>query len=274
VVISFLWHDLSFLAEREGLTVSTAGPASPAQVDSHSTAEYERCRLCPKKCGVNRVLHAHPTCGDHQLRVANSGISFGDEPSIRGSGTIMLSGCPLRCPSCHNPEMVASGTPTSVAELVKLMHELAANGANNIQILSPTVHFPALRVALGVIKRERFPLPIVLKSSGYESVEELKKLEGLVDIYLPDLKFGSCSAWGARAGVKDYFSVAREAIDEMIRQVGPLKTGPEGRAIRGVLVRHVLAPIPGPERAEILAFLGSLAEGVGTSVLDTFQVLE
>ena len=273
-MISFLWDDLAFLANRE---LSSSAPNASSYTPTSAMVpqeEYARCQMCPKKCGVNRVLHAHPTCGDYQLRVASAGLSFGDEPEIRGSGVIMLSGCPLRCPSCHNPEMVASGAPTTIKELEQIILGLANQGARNIQFLSPTVHFPALRVALKRLKAAGFPLPIVLKSSGYETVGELRKLRGLVDIYLPDLKFGGCSSWGARAGVKDYFAIAKLAVAEMILQVGALKFDECGRATRGVLVRHVLAPLPFEERAEILAFLRALPPGVGTSVLDTFQVLE
>lgn len=280
VHISFLWDDLRDLA---GLDPRPAplqdGPSwrAPYGALAMESAEYAECRLCPKACGFDRNAKAHPRCGDSLLRVSNSGLTLGDEPAIRGtrgSGAIMLAGCPLKCPSCHNPEMVATGTPTTGEAFLRICEDLLAQGAHNVQILSPTVHLPALRVALAALKLHGFPLPIVLKSSGFESVAELRKLEGLVDIYLPDLKFGSCSAWAVRAGVRSYFAVAKEAIDEMIRQVGPLQMDAAGLATSGVLVRHVEAPLPAGEKAELRAYLAGLSGRASVSFLDTFVNLE
>lgn len=186
----------------------------------------------------------------------------------------MLSGCPLKCPSCHNPEMVADGSAVSIGEFLSMVDDLSARGAHNIQILSPTVHLPALRVALAELKATYFPLPIILKSSGYESVEELVKLEGLVDVYLPDFKFGSCSQWSARAGVKNYFDVARRAITEMFRQTGPLQLDDDGTVLRGVMVRHLRAPLPRQERHEIESFLAGLPSSIGVSYSDNFISFE
>ncbi|MCM2322792.1 MAG: hypothetical protein NDJ90_05985 [Oligoflexia bacterium] len=284
VSISFLWSDLA-----DGLGVSAPaqvggcgfGEAPPAPVE-FPMEEYRVCRLCPKGCGFDRVSQAQPRCGDYQLRVATAGLTLGDEPEIRGtrgSGAIMLSGCPLRCPSCHNPEMVAEGVPYSLEAFVELAEGLAAEGAHNLQLLSPTVHLPALRVALALLRARGFPIPIALKSSGYESVSELRALEGLVDLYIPDLKFGPESDRAARAGMpllgdRSYFETARAAIAEMIHQVGPLVLDPAGLAVRGVLVRHVRAPLPATEREAILAYLDSLPAGVGRSILDNFVEFE
>jgi putative pyruvate formate lyase activating enzyme len=282
VHISFLWDDIASLA-RAGKELPQKHPAASA--NSHPRlpdlefpqSEYISCRLCPKQCGFNRHHLTHRSCGDSKLRVATYGLTQGDEPAIRGtrgSGAIMLSGCPLHCPSCHNPEMVRQGAETSIQDFIDICFSMRNDGAHNLQILSPTVHFPALRAALEHLKNSGFELPVIFKSSGYERVEELSKFDGLVDIYLPDLKFGTTSAWAARAGVKDYFTVAQAAIAEMIRQAGPLLTGPDGIATRGVLVRHVKAPLPEPEWREIDAFLSSLPPGVGVSVQNNFVSLE
>jgi putative pyruvate formate lyase activating enzyme len=170
--------------------------------------------------------------------------------------------------------MVASGEATDAAGFFAICDRLRKDGAHNIQILSPTVHLPALRVLLKVLKGTAFPLPIILKSSGFESVAELRKLEGLVDIYLPDLKFGSCSAWAVRAGVRNYFFVAREAIEEMIRQTGNLSTNEQGIALKGVLVRHVEAPLPAAEKREILDYLDSLKGRAAVFLNSHFTNLE
>jgi putative pyruvate formate lyase activating enzyme len=285
--ISFLWDDLKDLADAlsargEHGKIQRAKPRRDWTLPEASslpelTGEFLSCKLCPKSCGFNRVERKHPTCGDHLLRVSTFGVTFGDEPEIRGesgSGAIMLSGCPLTCPSCHNPEKVAHGVPTSIRDFLEICRELLLLGAENIQILSPTVHFPHLRVALKILKDNLFPIPIVLKSSGYESVEELQKLNGLVDIYLPDFKFGSCSQWSLQAGVKNYFSKAQIAVHEMIRQVGPIILDERGLAQRGVLIRHVEAPLPYEEKSEIKKFLMSLPPGVRVSYLNHFVSLE
>lgn len=275
VVVSFLWDDLSHLVGRK----APEKKESPFAVDApedFSSEEYRSCKLCPKACGFNRVEKVHPSCGDHQLRVANAGVSFGDEAPIRGergSAALMLSGCPLRCPSCHNPEMVQTlGDAYSLQDFLSLAWSFSE--AENLQILSPTVHLPKLREALIHLRRQNFPLPILFKSSGFESVEQLKKFEGLVDIYLPDFKFGSCSPWAKQAKAKDYFHHATLAVEEMIRQVGGFVRDSRGVGQRGVFVRHVLAPLPPPERQEILKYLKSLPEGVEVSILDNFQVLD
>jgi putative pyruvate formate lyase activating enzyme len=277
VHISFLWDDLRELAGL-GPAVGfepTAWTAPPGV--ALASPDYDECALCPKACGFDRFLARHPRCGDALLRVSNVGITLGDEPAIRGtrgSGAIMLAGCPLKCPSCHNPEKVADGVPTDATGFFGICEGLLRDGAHNIQILSPTVHFPALRTLLGELRRSGFPLPVVLKSSGYESISELRKLEGLVDVYLPDLKFGGCSSWAVRAGVRNYFSVAREAISEMIRQVGDLHLAPDGTAVRGVLVRHVEAPLPEAEKQEISAYLDSLRGQAAISRQAHFVSLE
>lgn len=286
VCVSFLWEGLRPLAEALGAAVPESAPApsaSPAPARSSRAAipfpldEYRACRLCPKRCGIDRVARRHPTCGDYRLRIATAGLTLGDEPEIRGhrgSGAIMLSGCPLRCPSCHNPEMVANGCPVTIEQFLDVAWDLRARGAHNLQLLSPTVHLPALGAALAALRREGFDLPIVLKSSGYEHVEAVRALDGLVDVYLPDLKFGPRSGTAQRAAARDYFEVACAAIVEMARQVGPLVVDGDGIAVRGLLVRHVMAPLPSEEREAVLSFLRKLPPGTRVSVTDNFVPLE
>ena len=284
--LSFLWDDLRGLpGALVADTLQNTGSLQPRpewhppllELSADHVRKYESCSLCPKECGFNRWKNAHPTCGDWKLRVSNSGITYGDEPEIRGqtgSGAIMLSGCPLKCPSCHNPEKVADGTPVSPLEFLEICKSLYDRGAENIQILSPTVHLAMLIPILTALKKNSFPIPIVFKSSGYENLEQLKALDGLVDVYLPDLKFGSCSLWSKRAGVRDYFEQTKAAISEMIKQTGALQLDSRGVAKRGVLVRHVEAPLPESEKAQILAFLSLLPEGVAVSIQNTFVSLE
>jgi putative pyruvate formate lyase activating enzyme len=267
VFISFLWDDLYSLTclEKETCDIRPVHWKIPEVLNFEDKTEYKKCSLCPKECGFDRVRYAHPSCGDSKLRVSNVGISFGDEPLVHGlggSGCIMLSGCPLTCPSCHNPEKVSHGKETTTLEFLRICQGLLENGAENIQILSPTVHIPVLINNLKILKEAKFPLPIIMKSSGYESVVQIKKFDGLVDFWLPDFKFGPCSEWGKKAGVSDYFEMAKESLKVMVEQVG----------IENVLVRHVLAPLPEREREIILDFLN--ASGLSFSLSDTFVVLE
>ncbi len=267
VFISFLWDDLYSLTgfEKGTCDIGSVSWQIPTHFNFEDKSEYKNCSLCPKQCGFDRIRYAHPSCGDSELRVSNVGISFGDEESIRGmggSGCIMLSGCPLTCPSCHNPEKVSHGKKTTTEEFLLISQGLLENGAENIQILSPTVHIPELIHILKILKESKFPLPIIMKSSGYESVEQIKRFDGLVDFWLPDFKFGPCSDWGKKAGVKDYFEQAKESLKAMVKQVGS----------DNVLVRHVLAPLPTHERETILTFLRG--SGLQLSVSDTFVELE
>lgn len=267
VFISFLWDDLYPLTgiEKSAPALQSSIWQIPTVPNFSDNSEYQNCFLCPKECGFNRNRYSHPSCGDSAFRVSNVGISFGDEDSIRGmggSGCIMLSGCPLTCPSCHNPEKVAHGKKTSTMEFLAICQGLLENGAENIQILSPTVHIPALVYNLRILKEAKFPLPIIMKSSGYESVDQLKRFVGLVDFWLPDFKFGPCSEWGKKAGVNDYFEQAKISLKAMAEIVG----------IHNLLVRHVLAPLPKPEREAILEYLES--SDLNYSISDSFVELE
>ncbi|MBI5528422.1 MAG: hypothetical protein HY897_18985 [Deltaproteobacteria bacterium] len=208
--------------------------------------------------------------------MATWGLVHGDERPIsgdRGSGAIMFSGCPLRCPSCHNPEMVAAGVRVTPNRLAAMAWDLRKRGAENLQLLSPTVHIPALARVLRHLRGCGFDIPVVFKSSGYESVNELRKFEGLVDVYLPDVKFGPRSRWAESAGAADYFDEMRRAVEEMYRQTGPLALSPRGTAVRGVLVRCVPAPLPSRERGTIERFLRTLPKGIHVSHTAVFDRL-
>jgi putative pyruvate formate lyase activating enzyme len=233
--------------------------------------------MCPAVCGFDRTVSDHPRCGGTGLRVATWGISLGDEPALSacgGSGVMMLSGCPLRCPSCHNPEMVEGGGDTGAGRFMEMAWSLLEQGAGNLQILSPTVHMPKLRHLLAGLRSEGYGIPVVLKSSGYESVAMLRQLEGLVDVYVPDFKYGRRSRRAAAAGAADYYERAREAIGEMFRQTGKAGYSPKGMIVRGVMVRHVRAPMPVSERESIRKFLDGVPEGVAVSTSDTFDILD
>jgi putative pyruvate formate lyase activating enzyme len=240
ILISFFGPELLHLVNRSidfGSDRTWCLPADYEKLD-HSLElqkiknEYRECKICPKECSFDRVQSAHPNCGDWNLKVSNFGISFGDEPEISnggGSGLLFLSGCPLTCPSCINEEKVRSDDQiVSLNDFLKMCEKLYQNGANNLQILSPTVYLPHLRFFLKILKDFSFPLPIILKSSGYELVEYLAKFEGLVDIYLPDYKFSSSNFWKKESGASDYHEVFIESLNEMYRQVGGIVKNDKG----------------------------------------------
>ncbi len=224
------------------------------------------CTLCPRTCGANR----HETqglCGmGAELRVSTALLHHGEEPCISGeatcinsqtgggggSGTIFFSGCALRCVFCQNHEISMPTTPQGrgqalgVDDLTALMLELQLSGAHNINLVTPSHFTPLLRTAIAQAKGHGLAIPVVWNSSGYESVETLRSLKGLVDIYLPDLKYMDAQAAARYAAAPDYPEAAVRAIAEMFRQVGRLRLedGPEGNGLakRGLLVRLLVLP--------------------------------
>lgn len=275
VAVSFLWDD--YQDHLPHTSVTTLQRPFILEKEEEFSFDYSQCEMCPKKCGFNRVKAMHPRCGGAALQIGTWGRTYGDEKEIvgsGGSGAILFSHCPLTCPSCHNPEMVRGGHKVSLNELIDICYTLYEEGAENIQFLSPTVHMAKLETVLQILKKHAFPLPIVFKSSGVENIDYLRRFVGLIDIYLPDFKYGPDSLFAHRAGVPHYFLQAQETILEMIRQVGPPKRNQHKLLTRGVLIRHVKAPIPEAERQAILTFLHSLNGQCVISITDNFVNLE
>ena len=184
------------------------------------------CNLCPRSCLVDRDAGKRGYCGmDSTLRVARAALHMWEEPVIsgtRGSGTVFFSGCPLRCVFCQNHQIAIGnvGKEISVGRLVEIFFELKEQGANNINLVTPSHYIPQIAKALEQAKRQKLGLPIVYNTGSYETVDALKRLEGLVDIYLPDCKYFSPEISMRYARAKDYFTVAEKVIEEMVRQVG------------------------------------------------------
>ena len=202
------------------------------------------CTLCPRRCGAERTAEAGGGfCRmPGGLRVARAMLHHWEEPPIsgqNGAGTVFFSGCTLGCVYCQNGDISAGGfgKDISTARLREIFEELVAQGAHNIELVTPTHFLPWILPAL----TPRLPVPVVYNCGGYERVETLRALEGLVDVYLPDLKYADGALAAELSGAADYFPVACEAIREMFRQVGTYVLE-DGLLTRGVVIRHLVLP--------------------------------
>ena len=203
-----------------------------------------RCGICPRRCGAERTeTEGHGFCGmPAGLRVARAALHLWEEPPLsgtRGSGTVFFSGCTLRCCYCQNREISAGGFGRAVTtgRLREIFEELIAQGAHNINLVTPTHFLPWILPAL----EPRLPVPVVYNCGGYESVETLRLLEGKVDVYLPDLKYADAALAARLSAAPDYFPAATAAIREMFRQTGPYVME-DGLLKRGVMIRHLVLP--------------------------------
>ena len=224
---------------------------------------YVNCQLCPRRCGADRTRDQRGRCGcpDTAL-VARSMIHKWEEPALAGdvgSGAIFFGGCTMGCVYCQNRAISGGpvGEKAGSARLRQIMEDLIAQGAENIDLVTPTHFLPTILPAL----EPKLPVPVVYNCGGYERVETLKLLEGKVDIYLPDLKYADNRLARALSGAPDYFQVATAAIREMVRQVGPVQWDGD-RVKRGVIVRHLILPGFVDNSLKVLDWLGeSFAPG-------------
>jgi putative pyruvate formate lyase activating enzyme len=228
-----------------------------AQRVKQAYAIFERCQLCPRKCGVNRLKGEKGFCqAPAKVVIYSAHPHFGEEEPItglHGSGTIFISNCNLRCVFCQNWPIAheGKGREMSDEEFAGLMLDLQRIGCHNINIVTPTHVMPNIINAVQIAYRKGLRLPLFYNTSGYERVEMLRILEGIVDIYKPDMKYTDGEpADKYSAGARDYPEVARKAILEMHRQVGVLQSDENGFAVRGLLIRHLVMPnrIAGTEK--------------------------
>ena len=219
--------------------------------------DYVNCALCPRQCGVDRTAGEVGFCGcDHRCLVAKAMIHKWEEPALAGaggSGAIFFGGCTLGCQYCQNRAISGgpTGQPVDSAGLRKIMEDLIAQGAENIDLVTPTHFLPTILPAL----QPKLPVPVVYNCGGYERVETLRALEGLVDIYLPDLKYAHAGLARALSGAADYFAAAAASIREMVRQTGPVQWQGE-KVTRGVIVRHLILPGQVENSLKVLDWLG------------------
>ena len=218
---------------------------------------YVNCKLCPRECGIDRTagLTGYCGCPDTAL-VAKTMLHKWEEPALagnEGSGAIFFGGCTLGCRYCQNRAI--SGAPVGKtmdsAALRQVMEYLIAQGAENIDLVTPTQFLPTIRPAL----TPKLSVPVVYNCGGYEKVDTLRSLAGLVDIYLPDMKYADNRLAAALSGCKDYFQVAANAIRTMVDQVGPVRW--EGdKVVKGVIIRHLILPGCVENSLKVLDWIG------------------
>lgn len=211
--------------------------------------KYENCLLCPRKCGINRRTGQTGVCGvSSEIKVARAALHYWEEPCIsgkRGSGAVFFSGCSLHCVFCQNREISdgKEGKVISKERLSDIFMELAGKGANNINLVTPGQYIPDIVWAVNDAKSRGMKLPIIYNTSGYENVTELKLLEGIVDVYLPDFKYMDSTLSARYSRAKDYPSVAKQALSEMVRQQPEVVIDDAtGLIQKGVIVRQLLLP--------------------------------
>ena len=232
------------------------------------------CTLCPRNCRAERRDDAGGgVCGVGALpKIARAGLHMWEEPCIsgtRGSGTVFFSGCGLKCVFCQNEAIShgGEGKIVSVERLAEIFRELEAAGAHNINLVTAAQFVPAVIAALDLYRPR---IPIVYNSSGYESVETLRLLNGYVDIYLPDYKYIDCGMAKLLSGAADYPQVALAAIREMVRQTGEAVYDDDGMMLRGTQIRHLVLPGLTGDSMKILTMIADEFPGVPVSLMGQY----
>lgn len=219
--------------------------------------DYTNCRLCPRECGVNRAAGETGFCGcPATALVAKTMRHMWEEPVLAGSGgsgALFFGGCTLGCKYCQNAAISGGpvGKPTDSAGLRRIFEDLIAQGAENIDLVTPTHFLPTILPAL----EPKLPVPVVCNCGGYERVETLRELEGKIDIYLPDFKYADGALAASLSSAPDYFPRAQDAIREMVRQTGaPQWQG--DKLLRGTVIRHLILPGHVDNSLRVLDWIG------------------
>lgn len=234
----------------------------------------EKCQICPRDCKVNRLLGNKGYCKcDDKIKVALVSIHDYEEPCIsgkNGSGTVFFSNCNLNCVFCQNYEISqeGKGKEVTIERLAEIFIEQQSRGVNNINLVTPTMYVYQIIEAIKIAREKGLKIPIIYNSNGYENVQTIKLLEGYIDVYLPDLKYYSDLISVKYSKAPHYFEIAKEAIKEMLRQVGNPVFNDEGIIQKGVIIRHLVLPNHIQNTKNILKWIKeNLNEGVYVSVM-------
>jgi putative pyruvate formate lyase activating enzyme len=250
------------------------------RIQQSFTHQLASCKCCPRQCGVNRLEGKAGYCrvAAHGL-VSHAGLHFGEEPPIsgtRGSGTIFFAGCNLRCVFCQNyqisQEFQPGRTRTLTSDgLASEMLRLQDQGAHNINFVSPSHMIFQMADAIQAARAQGLVLPVVYNSNGYDGLDALRQIRGLVDIYLPDIKYLEDEPAKEFSKAGDYAEVVPGVLREMLDQVGHLKVDEDGIAVRGLLVRHLVLPGALRNSRRCLRFLADLSPDVALSIMSQYS---
>lgn len=228
-----------------------------------------RCTLCPRRCGANRSAGQRGFCGAGQtVRIARTMLHRWEEPCLvgaHGAGAVFFSHCTLRCIYCQNAAISHEGDGSDVTEeeLARLFLSLARQGAATLDLVTPTHYTPQILRALSLARKNGLTLPVVWNTSGYETVENVRRIAGAADIFLPDLKYAAEESGRLYSAAADYAAAAQAAVTAMVKQLGPVQFSADGQLLRGVLVRHLVLP---GHRRESIALVRWLWENFGDRV--------
>ena len=237
------------------------------------------CTLCPRRCGADRQRNKGFCGASSRMLIARAAPHLWEEPCLsgeHGSGTIFFSGCQLKCVYCQNRAISDGGAGKSVTteELTALFFRLASTGVHNVNLVTPDPYLPQIAEAVRAAKQQGFPLPFVMNCSGYETVESLRSLEGLIDIYLPDFKYMSSLLAKKYSRAPDYPIVAKAALSEMFRQQPAMQWGSDGMLKKGIIVRHLLLPGHLEDSKRVLAYLHqAYGDKIYISIMSQFTPL-
>ena len=235
------------------------------------------CRLCPRKCGVDRISGKKGYCGmDSRIFAARAALHMWEEPCIsgkKGSGTVFFSGCSLRCSFCQNRSIAIGdcGMEITRERLGEIFLVLEAKGAANINLVTGAHYVPQIIHALEFARAKGMTIPVVYNSGGYENVETIQMLEGYVDVYLPDFKYMDAALAEALSHAPDYPETAKNAIKEMVRQTGSCEFGEDGYIKKGTIVRHLILPGHTANSKAVLTYLyETFGEEIYISIMNQY----
>ncbi|MBO4346946.1 MAG: radical SAM protein [Lachnospiraceae bacterium] len=238
------------------------------------------CNLCPRKCNIDRSQNKGFCGAGKKVTLARAALHFYEEPSISGtagSGAVFFCGCNLKCVFCQNEKISRklTGKEVSIERLAEIFLELQSQGANNINLVTPSHYVPEIKEALILSKEKGLSIPIVYNTSAYECADTLRKLDGLIDIYLPDLKYMDDSLAVRYSGAPDYSGIAKDAIAEMYRQVGANEFDENGLMKKGVIVRHLLLPLGVNNAKEVVSYLyETYGDSIYISLMNQYTPME